>query len=163
MRTTLTSLWRDFLRLMFQRPKRLQVAALCYRGNGSDMEVLLVTSRDTGRWIIPKGWPITGLQTSEAALQEAWEEAGVVDSKANPHPIGTYTYDKVMHAGLPVPVETLVYPVNVKRLSPEFPEASERERRWVSPDAAADLVKESELKEIFRRMTSLSPQNVQHS
>jgi 8-oxo-dGTP pyrophosphatase MutT (NUDIX family) len=46
----LISLWRDFLRLFFQRPKKLQVAALCYRGKGSDTEVLLVTSRDTGRW-----------------------------------------------------------------------------------------------------------------
>ena len=163
MSKSLTSLWRDFLRLFFQRPKRLQVAALCYRGKGSDMEVLLVTSRDTGRWIIPKGWPISGLKTSEAALQEAWEEAGVRNSKAPLQPIGSYTYDKVLSAGLPVPVETLVFPVNVKELSSDFPEASERERKWVSPEAAAELVKEGELKEILRRMTNLFPQNVLHS
>ena len=163
MSRSIASLWQDFLRLFFQRPKRLQVAALCYRGKGSNMEVLLVTSRDTGRWIIPKGWPISGLGTSEAALQEAWEEAGVLNSKATPQPIGTYTYDKIMQAGLPVPVETLVFPVAVKALSFEFPEASERERQWMSPEAAADLVKEGELKEILRRMTNLFPQNVQHS
>ncbi|EBA11272.1 NUDIX hydrolase [Roseobacter sp. CCS2] len=161
--TLITSLWRDVLRLLFQRPKRLQVAALCYRGKGDDMEVLLITSRDTGRWIIPKGWPISGLETSEAALQEAWEEAGVRNSKATPQPIGTYTYDKILRAGLPVPVETLVYPVKVKELSAEFPEAGERQRKWMSPEAAADLVKEGELKEILRRMTNLFPQNVQHS
>ena len=163
MTTSITSLWRDFLRLLFQRPKRLQVAALCYRGKGDDMEVLLVTSRDTGRWIIPKGWPINGLDTCEAALQEAWEEAGVRDSKTTSQPIGTYTYDKIMRAGLPVPVETLVYPVNVKELSSEFPEAGERQRQWVKPEAAADLVKEGELKEILRKMTNLFPQAVQHS
>lgn len=162
MSTSFTSLWRDFLRLFFQRPKRLQVAALCYRGKGPDMEVLLVTSRDTGRWIIPKGWPISGLKTSEAALQEAWEEAGVRNSKAPQQPIGTYTYDKVMRAGLPVPVETLVFPVDVKELSSEFPESSQRKRQWVSPEQAADLVREGELKEILRRMTNLFPQNVQH-
>ena len=116
MSKSLTSLWRDFIRLFFQRPKRLQVAALCYRGKGADMEVLLVTSWDTGRWIIPKGWPISGLKTSEAALQEAWEEAGVRNSEAPLQPIGTYSYDKVLRAGLPVPVETLVFPVNVKHL-----------------------------------------------
>ena len=159
---SITSLWRDFLRLLFQRPKRLQVAALCYRGKGPDMEVLLVTSRDTGRWIIPKGWPVSGLKTSEAALQEAWEEAGVRNSKATPQPFGTYTYDKVMSAGLPVPVETLVFPVKVKELAAEFPEASERQRKWVSPEAAADLVKEGELKETLRRMANLFPKNVQH-
>ena len=159
--TPLTSLWRDFLRLFFQRPKRLQVAALCYRGAGPEMEVLLVTSRGTGRWIIPKGWPINGLQTSEAALQEAWEEAGVRNSNAPSEPIGTYTYDKVMRAGLPVPVETLVYPVKVKETSYDFPEAHERKRKWVSPEAAADLVREGELKVILRQMTNLFPQNAQ--
>lgn len=163
MSKSFTSLWRDFIGLLFQRPKQLQVAALCYRGAGPDMEVLLVTSRDTGRWIIPKGWPISGLKTSEAALQEAWEEAGVRNSKAPVQPIGTYTYDKVMRAGLPVPVETLVFPVNVKELSSDFPEASERKRKWVSPETAADLVREGELKEILRRMANLFPKNVQHS
>ncbi len=156
------SFWREFLRPLVQRPKRLQVAALCYRGSGPDMEVLLVTSRDTGRWIIPKGWPITGLQTSEAALQEAWEEAGVRNSEAAPEPIGTYSYDKVLSAGFPVPVETLVFPVDVKELSKKFPEAHERERQWVSPEAAAELVNEGELKSILRQMTNLLPQNVQH-
>ena len=163
MTNPIASLWRNFLRPLLQRPRRLQVAALCYRGNGPDMEVLLVTSRDTGRWIIPKGWPISGLKTSEAALQEAWEEAGVRNSQATTQPIGTYTYDKVMHAGLPVPVETLVFPVDVKELSQDFPESRQRERRWVTPEAAAELVNECELKDILRQVTNLLPQNVQHS
>jgi 8-oxo-dGTP pyrophosphatase MutT (NUDIX family) len=159
----MTSLWREFLVPMMQRPKRLQVAALCYRGSGTDMEILLITSRDTGRWIIPKGWPIDGLKSSEAALREAWEEAGVRNSTAKTDPIGTYSYDKVMRAGLPVPVETLVFPVAVKEMSAEFPEAHQRKRKWVSPDDAANLVNETELKAILRRMTGLFPQNAQHS
>ena len=69
--------WSEVLHPMLQRPKRLQVAALCYRRDGDSKEVLLVTSRGTGRWILPKGWPIDGLDAGEAALQEAWEEAGV--------------------------------------------------------------------------------------
>jgi 8-oxo-dGTP pyrophosphatase MutT (NUDIX family) len=158
----ITSLWHDFVRPMVQRPKRLQVAALCYRGSGAAMEVLLISSRDTGRWIIPKGWPMEGLGSGEAALQEAWEEAGVRNSTAPAEPIGSYTYQKKLSAGLPVPVETLVYPVKVQELSAKFPEAGQRKRRWMAPEAAAKLVHESELKEILHQMRVLFAQNVQH-
>ncbi|WP_211264801.1 NUDIX hydrolase [Litoreibacter arenae] len=135
---------------MLRRPKRLQVAALCYRGRGADREVLLVTSRDSGRWIIPKGWPIRGLSSPEAAMQEAWEEAGVSKGRMNPKSIGTYSYDKTLRSGLPVPVETLVYPLAVDDLAEDFPESHERRRRWVSPADAAGMVRESELKTILR-------------
>ncbi|MGJ8622819.1 MAG: NUDIX hydrolase [Yoonia sp.] len=157
-----TSLWQDYVRPLVQRPKRLQVGALCYRGKGKDLEVLLVTSRDTGRWIIPKGWPIDGLKSNEAALREAWEEAGVQHSDAAPEPIGSYCYDKRMNAGLPVPVETLVYPVKVKDLATSFPEAHERKRRWMTPAAAAKLVHEAELRDILHNMAALLPKSAQH-
>lgn len=163
MTNAITSLWHGFVRPMVQRPKRLQVAALCYRGGGSGLEVLLVTSRGTGRWIIPKGWPMEGLKSSEAALQEAWEEAGVRNSSALPEPIGNYSYNKVLDAGLPVPVETLVYAVEVQDTCKTFPESGERHRRWMAPATAADLVHEAELKEILNTMTTLFPQKVQHS
>lgn len=146
----LSALWDDVLVPMLQRPKRLQVAALCYRGRGNEKEVLLITSRDTGRWIIPKGWPIRGLKSSESALQEAWEEAGVKNSAANSDPIGTYSYDKTQDTGWAFPVETLVYPVAVKDMSETYPENGERTRKWVSPSEAANLVNEPELKSILR-------------
>lgn len=145
-----TSVLRDFVTPLFRRPKGLQVAALCTRGVGDDKQVLLVTSRGTGRWIIPKGWPIRGLASSQAALQEAWEEAGVKDATAGTDPIGSYAYDKTMGSGLPMPVETLVYPVAVTCLENDFPEAGQRQRRWVSPREAANLVDEPELKSILR-------------
>lgn len=150
MNTVLHSVWESVLGPLLQRPKRLQVAALCHRGDGDDREFLLVTSRDTGRWIIPKGWPIRGLKSNEAALQEAWEEAGVRGSKATSDPVGTYTYQKRQSAGWEMPVETLVYGVAVNDLSEDFPEAHERKRKWVKADAAAEMVNESELKSIFR-------------
>ncbi|KEJ96856.1 NUDIX hydrolase [Pseudosulfitobacter pseudonitzschiae] len=148
----LRKFWGATLAPMLQRPKRLQVAALCHRTKGDDTEVLLVTSRDTGRWIIPKGWPIRGLKSSEAALQEAWEEAGVRNSKATPAPIGTYTYDKRQSTGWDMPVETLVYSVSVNELSEEFPEAHERTRKWVLSREAADMVAEPELQMILRQL-----------
>ncbi|MDG1354110.1 MAG: NUDIX hydrolase [Sulfitobacter sp.] len=150
MNVALKAVWDGFLAPLLQRPKRLQVAALCHRGDGPEREFLLVTSRDTGRWIIPKGWPIRGLKSNEAALQEAWEEAGVRNSRATIDPIGSYTYQKRQNSGLEIPVETLVYSVAVEDLSEEFPEAHQRSRKWVSAAAAAEMVNETELKNIFR-------------
>lgn len=160
MNSALNRVLRDFVAPMFRRPKGLQVAALCTRGSGDAKEVLLVTSRGTGRWIIPKGWPIRGLASPQAALQEAWEEAGVKEATSGADPIGTYGYDKITGSGLPLPVETLVYPVEVDALENDFPEAGQRERRWVSPTEAANLVDEPELKSILK---VLSPKDSQNS
>ncbi|WP_247225126.1 NUDIX hydrolase [Yoonia sp. F2084L] len=135
---------------MLKRPKGLQMAALCHRGEGENKEYLLVTSRDTGRWVIPKGWPIRGLNSNETALQEAWEEAGVKGRTTAKDPVGRYTYLKRQDNGVEIPVETLVYSVAVNDLSEDFPEAKERERRWVDADAAAEMVNEAELKSLFR-------------
>ncbi len=149
MPSALRSLWGSFLSPLLQRPKRLQVAALCHRGEGEDREFLLITSRDTGRWIIPKGWPMRGKDSGESALQEAWEEAGVRESRIDPDPVGIYTYNKRQAAGWEMPVETMVYSVAVEKLEDSFPEAHERTRRWVSAETAAELVNESELKTLF--------------
>lgn len=142
--------WDRVLSPMLQRPKMLQMAALCHRGEGDRKEYLLVTSRDTARWIIPKGWPIRGLNSCETALREAWEEAGVKNSSAAQDPIGTYTYQKRRANGFAVPVETLVYSVAVTEIAEDFPEAHERTRKWVNAETAAKLVNETELKSIFR-------------
>ncbi|MDO6520863.1 NUDIX hydrolase [Shimia thalassica] len=137
---------------MLRRPKRLQVAALCYREDGPKKKVLLVSSRDTGRWIIPKGWPIDGKDAHEAAMQEAWEEAGVKKGDVSDQVLGSYDYDKELKSGLPVRVETLVYPIRVKRLMDDYPEAHERRRKWVTPAEAANMVNEPQLKELLRQL-----------
>lgn len=135
---------------MLRRPKRLQIAALFHRGEGDKREFLLITSRDTARWVIPKGWPIRGLNAYETALQEAWDKAGVKDSVANENPVGSYTYQKRTTNGFAIPVEALVYFVAVNEVSKEYPEASEREGKWVSAKTAAQLVDETALQSIFR-------------
>lgn len=152
MLNVLKSAWDDYVRPALRRPNRLQVAALCHRGQGDKKEVLLVTSRGTGRWIIPKGWPITGLESSEAALQEAWEEAGVTNGKIRTESVGTYHYEKTLPYGWALPVETLVFSVDVRELCDDFPESSERQRKWVSPTQAANMVQEPELKTILRKL-----------
>ena len=146
----LQSTWDAFLSPLLRRPKSLQIAALCHRGEGERRQYLLVTSRDTGRWIIPKGWPIRGLAANETALQEAWEEAGVKEGRPSDAPVGTYTYQKRKNNGFAIPVETLVYSVSVEDMSDDYPEAQERDRKWVSAETAAQLVNETELKSIFR-------------
>ena len=142
----------DMVGPMLRRPKRFQVGALCFRENNGEREVLLISSRGTGRWIIPKGWPIDGKDAPEAALQEAWEEAGVKDGEITGQPVGTYDYDKELKTGLPVRVETLVFPVRVEQLSDKYPESQERRRKWVSAEAAANMVNEPQLQDILRQM-----------
>src|SRR5437773_2370121 len=71
----------------------IQYAALPYRVSGSKTEVLLVTSRRTRRWIVPKGWPVESLEPSACAAVEALEEAGV-SGQVEQKPIGHYRYLK---------------------------------------------------------------------
>lgn len=144
-------IWRHLLAPLLGRPPRLQVAALCTRGRGEQTEVLLVTSRGTGRWVLPKGWPMRGRSAAQAALQEAWEEAGVRHGHVSDRPIGRYTAEKGLASGLPVPVELLVFAVEVVELRDDFPEADQRRRVWVGPEDAADMVIEPGLRDLLRR------------
>lgn len=145
-RTTLENAVR-----VFTGPERKrQVAAVCYRKTNAGKKVLLVTSRGTGRWIVPKGWPIKGLDNPEAALQEAWEEAGVKAAEIESAPVGHYDYDKRRSDGEITPVKTEVYLAEVESLAKSYPEDHQRERQWFSQDEAAARVQEPELKAILR-------------
>lgn len=136
-------------RLLGRRPSAMQVAALCLDPDSG--HVLLITSRGTGRWIIPKGWPMAGRSLAEAAQQEAWEEAGV-KGPANPREIGTYHYDKEQDRGFGIPVHVRVFIINVTDLADAFPEAGQRTRKWFSAAEAAELVAESGLKALLQSM-----------
>lgn len=147
---SLKAAWTSLVSPVAER--RAQVAALCFRETRAGKQVLLVTSRDTRRWIIPKGWPIKGLDGAGSALQEAWEEAGVRRAVITKSPIGTYDYDKRMGDGTALPVKATVYLAEVSDLADDFPEAHERTRKWVTPAEAATLVAEPELRAIFRTL-----------
>lgn len=135
-----------------QHAKRLQVAALCYKETKMGRKVLLITSRDTGRWIVPKGWPMKGKDDHEAALIEAWEEAGVSKADIEEEPMGFFEYAKGLSSGDTVPVEAQVYMTRVRDLRPSYPEVHQRTREWFSPDEAAELVDEPDLKTILRAL-----------
>jgi len=144
------SFLKGLLAPVIGRPPRFQVAALCHREKDGHRQILLITSRDTGRWILPKGWPIAGKDAAGSALQEAWEEAGVHPKPGAPVELGRYFYDKIMDGGVPVPCETKVFAIAVADLADVFPEKSQRRRKWVSPDDAADMVNEPSLKALLR-------------
>ncbi len=122
----------------------MQYGALCWRREGEETEVLLITSRDTGRWVIPKGWPMPGLSPEAAAAQEAWEEAGV-SGLMNPLCIGRYGYQKCLTLTSTVPCAVAVYGMRVEKLAKTFPEMKERRRKWFPLREAATLVAEPEL------------------
>ncbi len=126
-----------------------QYAALCYRlGKDGGAEVLLITSRDTGRWVIPKGWPIAGKSAAASAAREAFEEAGA-EGEIGEDCIGLYSYAKVLGPDSLRPCVVAVYPLHVLRMAEKFPEAGQRRLRWFSPKKAATKVAEPELAELL--------------
>ena len=127
----------------------MQYAALPYRFTpAANVEILIVTTRQSRRWIIPKGWPIKGLKPPKSAAREAFEEAGVrgeVGSKS----VGAFAYDKLIDGdGIRVRCEVRVFPLLVKRQSEIWPEAEQRLTQWVEPSKAIALIREPELRRI---------------
>ena len=131
---------------------RTQFAALCYRVKRGKVQILLVTSRRSKRWIVPKGWPIDGATPARTALQEAWEEAGVT-GKATGLSIGVYSYNKDVGDTANLACLAVLYPVEVKSLAKSYPERGQRRRRWVSRKKAARLVAEPELSRLLLDFT----------
>ena len=136
--------------LMLRRPPKQQYAALCYRAKKKQgtCEILLLTSRDTGRWVIPKGWPMPGKKAHAVAEREAFEEAGA-RGKVAKEPLGFYHYRKSLQTGLKIPVRVQVHALEVEEMARNFPEKGSRRLEWVSPAEAASRVNEPELKELL--------------
>lgn len=122
----------------------IQVAALCWRLRKGLVEVLLITSRETRRWVIPKGWPMNGLTAAEAAAREAWEEAGV-RGQVQLLPLGDYLYDKITESAHAKRCNVAVFALQVDVIKTRFPEAAVRRRKWHSARDAAGLVAEPDL------------------
>jgi 8-oxo-dGTP pyrophosphatase MutT (NUDIX family) len=125
-----------------------QVAALCWRKHRDQVQVLLITSRDTGRWVLPKGWPMSGCTAAETAAREAWEEAGV-EGRITPEVLGLFGYDKVLAPGQAQPCMVSVYALRVAGLARRFPERKERRRKWFTAEKAARKVAEAELRNLL--------------
>ena len=121
-----------------------QVAAIPFRlGQAGDIEIMLVTSRTTKRFIVPKGWPMKGKSGRKAAMIEAQEEAGVL-GKILKEPAGTYSYWKRL-ANRFVHVDVIVYLLEVTEELADWQEAKRRQRAWLAPAEAAMLIDEPDL------------------
>jgi 8-oxo-dGTP pyrophosphatase MutT (NUDIX family) len=133
-----------------KRAIRLQYGALPYKfTEANGLELLLVTTRETKRWIIPKGWPIKGLKPGKSAAREAYEEAGIRGTVATKS-IGIFSYEKRLEENSgTVPCEVRVFPLLVKRQSITWPEAHERETRWFESAKALSAVKDKGLRELI--------------
>jgi len=128
---------------------KTQFAALPWRVAEADqVEVLLVTSRETRRWVIAKGWPIKGLAPNMTASREAYEEAGVEGYVAM-GPAGTYAYDKRKPSGRLQAVQVEVYALQVTVEHEDWPEQFDRDKLWTSPRQAAALVDEPGLRDLL--------------
>lgn len=139
---------------MSKRRRRKQVAALPYTIDASNqLKILLVTSRDTGRWVLPKGWPMNGRTLRKAAQIEAFEEAGVI-GKTEKTVIGTYDYDKIDGKNVQ-PCRVHVFPLAVVGLHEDWPERTQRRREWHAPEDARDLVQERDLKALLSVLEDL--------
>ncbi|OHV80062.1 DNA mismatch repair protein MutT [Ensifer sp. LCM 4579] len=134
-----------------------QYAAVCVRPNPeaeNDIQVLLITSRGSRRWVIPKGCRIPRKKPHEVARQEAWEEAGV-RGQVKKKPVGHYTYVKKLRGPGAAPALVQVHLLNVSELEQDYPEMGQRELQWFSPEEAACAVDEPELKTLLRGIRKL--------
>lgn len=128
----------------------LQYGALVYRINNDKTQVMLITSRRSQRWILPKGWPIKGLKPHQAAAQEAWEEAGI-RGKVSKRPCGLYTYPKATVLGKAAPCTVILFPMELSKISNKFPESGERRRKWMSAKKAAARIANRDLARVIRK------------
>jgi len=136
-----------------RKPASAQYAALPYRETAEGLEFLLITTRRTRRWIVPKGWPMEGVAPHAAAAREALEEAGVcgeVEEKA----IGSYRYFKERKTGELVPCKVDVFALKVKQQRKTWAEKDARELRWCPLSEALTCVGEPGLRQIIRRFAA---------
>ncbi|WP_271898682.1 NUDIX hydrolase [Candidatus Phyllobacterium onerii] len=126
-----------------------QVAALPYRlDSRGRVTILLITSRRTKRYIIPKGWKMKHKKDASAAAQEAKEEAGVIGAVSK-QPIGSYSYQKEFATGK-TKVKVAVYALQVTEQLWQWPEQKERTRIWVEPERAVNMISDVSLIPLLR-------------
>lgn len=119
------------------------------RGLRAPVQVLLVTSRESGRWVIPKGNFANHISPHAAAAQEAEEEAGVLGAVC-PTPLGTFRYRKRKGSGASLMADVEVFPLSVSEELPDWKEKKQRQRRWFSLSEAAKAVDEPDLRDLIR-------------
>jgi len=135
---------------------RTQLAVIPFILHQDQPLILMVTSRETRRWIVPKGWREKKVTDRDQAGREAFEEAGAVGVLSD-KPIGGYRYDKRLKDGRVKALDVAVYSLEVTELLDDWPEMDERERRWMMPAQAAMAVQEGALAALLLSMAVSPP------
>lgn len=130
-----------------------QYAALPFAEVEGETRVILVTSRETGRWVLPKGWVEKGLSASELAAKEAFEEAGII-GEVGTEPVGSYDYLKRLSKSRVIDCRVDVFPMRVDRLLDDWPERKQRKRQWFTLAQAAMAVEEGDLVILLLRLAA---------
>tara|TARA_X000001036_G_C20400216_1_gene692448 strand:+ start:233 stop:727 length:495 start_codon:yes stop_codon:yes gene_type:complete len=137
-----------------------QIGALCYRLTDKNVRILLITSRRSKRWIIPKGWKVQNMNNRKSVALEAWEEAGV-QGRVSDRSIGTYYYRKRSSKNYFLTCAVKVFSLEVKASKKKFPELGQRKLKWVTAPEAIDLVGEPELKTVIKNFIGrINKQNI---
>jgi 8-oxo-dGTP pyrophosphatase MutT (NUDIX family) len=136
------------------QPILRQAGAIPYRHGTQGLEVLLITSRDTGRWVIPRGGIEKDFTAAQTAEREAYEEAGVKGT-ISATPLGTFTYNKRLRNGAFNPATVEVYAMYVEKELKKWPEQAERRLKWMSVQEAARSVEEQEMAALLLRFQQI--------
>ena len=121
-----------------------QYGALPFVWRDGVLRVLLITTRETGRWLIPKGWPEKGMAPHELAAHEAFEEAGITGKVAK-QPVGSFEYLKRLDGKAAKRCRIMVFPLEVSLELDRWPEMGERRREWLRPAEAAERIEDPQL------------------
>jgi 8-oxo-dGTP pyrophosphatase MutT (NUDIX family) len=125
---------------MPKRGKSVRQAAVIAIRDG---RICLITSSSGKRWLVPKGNLEPGAKLQQTALQEAWEEAGLVGTlKADP--VGKYEFKKLGRVH-----QVVVFRMNVKHAKRDWPERKRRRRQWLRPRDALSLIEHAKLRKIL--------------
>ena len=139
---------------------KLQFAVLPWR-RAEGLEIMLVSSRETGRWVLPKGWPMKGIKPHKTAAREALEEAGILGKVAKTS-LGGYSYAKRLEDGSVQICRVQIFSFEVEQEHKSWLEKDERTRKWFAVADAAEAVEEPELREAilkFEMFAMAEPKN----
>jgi len=159
-RRLLLAVWGIFVRtnIASSRPAPasstgIQYGALPYRFTGDTLEILLITTRRTKRWIVPKGWPIAGLTPARSAAREALEEAGI-SGEVDARPLGRFQYVKEFRQRLAVLCRVEVFALKVTRQRRDWEEKAARDVKWVVVEEAVRLIEEPGLRRLIHKFAN---------
>jgi 8-oxo-dGTP pyrophosphatase MutT (NUDIX family) len=122
---------------------KLRVGALAVRSHKGRLQVAIVTTRGSGRWIIPKGRRERGMEDHEVAALEAFEEAGVITSHSAHEPLQVCLKGRRK-------THLMIHVLHIDRLLTRWPERRERHRRLVELEDLRKWIQSRRLRRAVR-------------